>query len=305
MNLRANAKLLLSGEYLVLAGAEALAIPLKFGQELTVSEGDTEEITWVSKGPSGIWFSASFNAVGEVYAATDQKSARFVSNLIAATNTILPNFFQRFLGKTITIVADFDLNWGLGSSSSLIALMAQLSKIDPLALHWKVSRGSGYDVVAAMSNTPIFYKQIDGVATFSSVKLPLVFQENVYFAYLGKKEDSAAGVERFLSSTNQLGTSVIDEITSITRKMATADCASQLCRLMDRHEAILSEVLGVMPIKQLRFSDFDGSVKSLGAWGGDFAMFCSSVPTNQVYSYIAAKGLTPVFGFNDISLQYE
>ena len=305
MNLRANAKLLLSGEYLVLAGAEALAIPLKFGQELTVSEGDTEEITWVSKGPSGIWFSASYSAVGEVFVATDQKSARFVSNLIAATNSIIPNFFQRFLGKTITIVADFDLSWGLGSSSSLIALFAQLASIDPLALHWKVSRGSGYDVIAAMSNTPIFYKQIDGVATFSSVKLPLVFQENVYFAYLGKKEDSAAGVERFLSSTNQLGTSVIDEITSITRKMATADCASQLCRLMDRHEAILSEVLGVMPIKQLRFSDFDGSVKSLGAWGGDFAMFCSSVPTNQVYSYIAAKGLTPVFGFNDISLQYE
>jgi len=302
MNLRANAKLLLSGEYLVLAGAEALAIPLKFGQELTVSEGDTEEITWVSIGPSGIWFSASYSAVGEVFVATDQKSARFVSNLIAATNAIIPNFFQRFLGKTITIVADFDLSWGLGSSSSLIALFAQLASIDPLALHWKVSRGSGYDVVAAMSNTPIFYKLIDGTATYSSVKLSSAFQESVYFAYLGKKEDSAAGVERFLSSTNQLGTSVIDEITSITRKMATADCASQLCRLMDRHEDVLAEVLGVAPLKQLRFSDFEGSVKSLGAWGGDIAMFCSSVPSNQVYSYIAAKGLTPVFGFNDISL---
>lgn len=305
MNLRANAKLLLSGEYLVLAGAEALAIPLKFGQELTVSEGETEKITWVSKGPSGIWFSASFGAMGEVNVATNPKSAQFVSNLIAATNTILPNFFQRFLGKTVTVTADFDLNWGLGSSSSLIALFAQLASIDPLALHWKVSRGSGYDVVAAMSNTPIFYKQIDGVATFSSVKLPSVFQENVYFAYLGKKEDSAAGVERFFSSTKQLAASITDEISAITRKMAVAESANQLCRLMDRHEAILSEVLGVMPIKQLRFSDFDGSVKSLGAWGGDFAMFCSSVPTNQVYSYIAAKGLTPVFGFNDISLQYE
>lgn len=305
MNLRANAKLLLSGEYLVLAGAEALAIPLKFGQELTVSEGETEKITWVSKGPSGIWFSASFSALGEVYAATNPKSAQFVSNLIAATNTILPNFFQRFLGKTVTVTADFDLNWGLGSSSSLIALMAQLARIDPLALHWKVSRGSGYDVVAAMSNTPIFYKLIDGTATYSSVKLSSAFQESVYFAYLGKKEDSAAGVERFLSSTKQLAVSIANEISAITRKMAVAESANQLCRLMDRHEAILSEVLGVMPIKQLRFSDFEGSVKSLGAWGGDFAMFCSSVPSNQVYSYIAAKGLTPVFGFNDISLQYE
>jgi len=305
MNLRANAKLLLSGEYLVLAGAEALAIPLKFGQELTVSDGDAEKITWVSKGPSGIWFSASFSALGEVYAATNPKSAQFVSSLIAATNSIRPNFFQRFLGKTITIEADFDLNWGIGSSSSLIALLAQLASIDPLALHWKVSRGSGYDVIAAISSTPIFYKQIDGVVTFSSVKLPPVFHENVYFAYLGKKEDSAAGVERFLSSTKQLPASIIDEISSITRKMAVAESASQLSGLMDRHEAILSEVLDVMPIKPLRFSDFEGSVKSLGAWGGDFAMFCSSVPSNQVYSYIAAKGLTPVFGFNDISLQYE
>lgn len=305
MNLRANAKLLLSGEYLVLSGAEALAIPLKFGQELSVSEGDAGKITWVSKGPSGVWFSAVFSAAGEVVEASNIKSAQFVSSLISAINATVPTFFQRFLGKTITIVADFDLNWGLGSSSSLVALLAQLSGIEPLVLHRKVSNGSGYDVVAATCSTPLFYRQINGIATYSSVKLPSVFQMNVWFAYLGKKEDSAAGVERFISSTKRWNASTIDNISAITRKMAAVENADQLCRLMDNHEVILSDVLEVEPLKQLRFSDFEGSVKSLGAWGGDFAMFCSSIPTNQVYSYIAAKGLTPVFSFNDITLGYE
>ena len=36
---RANGKLLLTGEYLVLHGAKAIALPLKVGQQLTAIEG--------------------------------------------------------------------------------------------------------------------------------------------------------------------------------------------------------------------------------------------------------------------------
>ena len=305
MRVRANAKLLLSGEYLVLAGAEALAIPLKFGQELAVSDGNPNLISWISTSADGVWFKASFSAAGEILESSDSKTSQFVSELMLATNSLNQNFLGSFLGKTITVTADFNLAWGIGSSSSLIAIFAQLASIHPLALHSMVSNGSGYDVVTALSSTPIFYKKTEGVASYHSVRLPSVFQESVYFAYLGTKENSAEGVTRFLSSNNHWGADTIAEVSEISRSMATVENSSQLCQLMDRHEAILSQVLGIKGLKQLRFPDFDGSVKSLGAWGGDFAMFCSHNPSSQVYSYIASKGLSPIFRFNDISLGYE
>ena len=43
MHFHANGKLLISGEYLVLDGALALAVPTRFGQNLQVTEGKDGE----------------------------------------------------------------------------------------------------------------------------------------------------------------------------------------------------------------------------------------------------------------------
>ena len=43
-----NGKLLLSGEYFVLDGAVALAIPTKFGQSLFVRQNSEKQISWRS-----------------------------------------------------------------------------------------------------------------------------------------------------------------------------------------------------------------------------------------------------------------
>ena len=48
MNFFANGKLLLTGEYAVLRGACALALPTKFGQHLTVEENNSNFINWKS-----------------------------------------------------------------------------------------------------------------------------------------------------------------------------------------------------------------------------------------------------------------
>ncbi len=52
-----NGKLLITGEYAVLDGARALALPTKFGQDLVVEEGKNKEIVWKSFDKDGsIWF---------------------------------------------------------------------------------------------------------------------------------------------------------------------------------------------------------------------------------------------------------
>ncbi|MFN8135421.1 MAG: hypothetical protein U0Z17_09440 [Bacteroidales bacterium] len=56
-----NAKLLLTAEYLVLNGAKALAVPLKFGQRLEVDENRQGYISWQSVAHDGsTWFSGTY-----------------------------------------------------------------------------------------------------------------------------------------------------------------------------------------------------------------------------------------------------
>ena len=52
-----NGKLLITGEYLVLNGAKALALPTKFGQSLQVSSLVEQKISWTSfDTDKSIWF---------------------------------------------------------------------------------------------------------------------------------------------------------------------------------------------------------------------------------------------------------
>ena len=52
-----NGKLLITGEYVVLDGAKALALPTKFGQSLIIEPSDNNEIYWKSHDhDKSIWF---------------------------------------------------------------------------------------------------------------------------------------------------------------------------------------------------------------------------------------------------------
>jgi mevalonate kinase len=54
-----NGKLLLTGEYLVLEGATALAVPTKFGQDLSVEKIKEPQLIWGSFTNTGdCWFEA-------------------------------------------------------------------------------------------------------------------------------------------------------------------------------------------------------------------------------------------------------
>ena len=67
--------------------------------------------------------------------------------------------------------------------------------------------------------------------------------------------------------------------------------------LLDSHEEILSTILKRDTIKKELFSDFEGSIKSLGAWGGDFILAsCLYNPS----SYFNGKGFNIIFSFNEM-----
>ena len=48
---------MLTGEYVVLDGAKALAVPTRFGQNLIVTSGNNQEIKWTSfDADKSVWF---------------------------------------------------------------------------------------------------------------------------------------------------------------------------------------------------------------------------------------------------------
>ena len=68
---------------------------------------------------------------------------------------------------------------------------------------------------------------------------------------------------------------------------------------LENHELILSGILELKPVKELLFPDFNRTVKSLGAWGGDFVMVVSN---ENPKGYFKSKGFETTLSFEEMIL---
>jgi hypothetical protein len=206
-------------------------------------------------------------------------------------------------GKAISRL-DFNINWGLGSSSSLISNIAWWFGVDPFELFFRVSNGSGYDIACARSSRPLIYSVKEGRPDYQDVQFLPPFRDKLFFIYLGHKQDSYESVRIFRDMRGS-GSESIDEISRISHELIHAENLEDFEKLMKRHESIISGILGKPPVGPLLFPDYQGEIKSLGAWGGDFIMATSRQPKELVKDYFNNKGLDTVFSFEDISLSCQ
>jgi mevalonate kinase len=297
----ASGKLLISGEYLVMLGATALAIPLRFGQHMKITEiPGSEEIIWNLSVLDKPYFNARYQSSDlSLIKDNDTKSALFVQGLLDSARHLNPAFIDKKTGLRVDCMLGFDIRWGLGSSSSLIYNVAGWAGVDPLELHKMVSKGSGYDVACAGSPSPILFQIRDHNKEITPVKFNPPFSRSISFVYLGHKKDTQTDVELFLNGAGNYEQE-IKEISRITMQMA--DCASfvQFACLIQEHELIMTGILGKPSIKSTLFSDFPGEIKSLGAWGGDFAMVLWPQNTEGLENYFVNKNYPVLYGLKDI-----
>jgi hypothetical protein len=88
----------------------------------------------------------------------------------------------------------------------------------------------------------------------------------------------------------------------LTASFVSARSLDEFNRLIEAHEAIMSDILGVKPLKESLFSDFPGAVKSLGAWGGDFIMATFTGTKEALSEYMKTKNIDTLFSFSEIVL---
>ena len=330
---QAHGKFLLTGEYLVLKGALALALPLKLGQSLQVSlaDTDTHRLHWIAQQPDKPWFSVLFDTdTLEPISTDDSAKAEKLSSILKAVRQLRPTAFY---GGDIRFRThlDFDPNWGLGSSSTLIANLARWADVNPYELLKLTFGGSGYDIACATAEGPIYYqvntnesalRQAQGPQQHKVVKpveieirrsqtpTPTIepidfnpsFAEHLFFIYQGQKQSSSKEIKSFLEKTNPIDLQKdIEAVSEISRAVPRCENLDEFGLLMQCHERIIARCIGQEPI-QKRFPDFDGVLKSLGAWGGDFILAATKWDESQVKAYFKEKGLEVVFGYKEMVL---
>lgn len=299
-----HGKLLITAEYLVLKGATALALPLKLGQRMKIKyhTDNSNHLFWKSYVNDQPWFHCIYNSQNlDILDTNDKGTAHLIQNILQQAFALNKEITDKIRSASISNYLDFSPAYGLGSSSSLISNIAYWTKVDPFDLLWNTANGSGYDIACARATGPICYTLAEKIPVYSPAGFFPSFAENLYFVYLGRKVQSQLSIDEFRTKveTNSQRTA---EASSITRGLINVKSLQEFERLIFQHEKIISGILNRPTIKSQLFSDYWGCVKSLGAWGGDFILATSHEEKPKVEAYFQRKGLSIVFGYNEIVL---
>lgn len=301
----ANGKLLLSGEYLVLHGANALVLPLKIGQHMNVTPtGYSKEaiISWQANALHESWFSAEINIRNwTINTTTNRETANRLLRLLQEAGKLNHLLFNPGTGYDILTETGFNMDWGFGSSSALTANIAQWAMIDPFELHFRTSGGSGADIAAAISPGPVLYRLVDNKPVYSRVNFKPSFFGHLWLVYLGQKQSTSHSVHDFRIKVKVLPKYIAD-MDRLTIEMVNAVSLKSFMILIREHEDLLSRLMDIIPVRESQFGNFPGEIKSLGAWGGDFVLAASEENDNVVRDYFNRKEMTPVFSFDKIVL---
>lgn len=308
MHFYSNGKLLLSGEYLVLDGAKALAIPTKFGQDLEVIPTNKPQLIWKSFTLAGnCWFEAIFDLpklrlISATFESDKEGNAETIAEtlleIVTEARKMNPDFLNNEKGFVAKTRLTFPRKWGLGSSSTLINSIASWAKVDAFQLLWNSFKGSAYDIACAQNNTPILYQINQQKPQIEQVNFQPTFHQNLFFVYLNKKQDSKQGIAKY-KENNQNITQEINAISQISEAFLKVTSLSDFEKLLIEHENIISAIIKQKPIKQTLFPDYFGEIKSLGAWGGDFVLATGNENTPN---YFKNKGFETILSYKEMIL---
>ncbi|MEC4004621.1 GYDIA family GHMP kinase [Flavobacterium sp. SUN052] len=297
-----NGKLLITGEYVVLDGAKAFALPTKFGQNLIIEEGENNTILWTSYDHDGsIWFETNipFSRVIEKKKSDSENNIKTtLIEILHEAYQLNSNFITASKGYKITTELTFPKFWGLGTSSTLINNIAQWLKIDAYQLLKKSFGGSGYDLACAQNNSPIIYQLIDEQPNVELIDFQPNFTRNLYFVYLNKKQSSKTAIASYLNQRGAID-SKIKSINKITQTVIHAKEIKEFELAIEKHEIEMSLILELETVKEILFKDFNGTVKSLGAWGGDFVL---AISNENPIDYFNKLGYETVIPYHEMIL---
>jgi mevalonate kinase len=290
-------KLLISGAYGVLDGAIGFALPTKLGQRFCFETDRSKNIECKAVDDKGsTWFEAEFDlkSLAPLKSSSEEVANTF-SKLLIAARSLNPDFDYPF---TLETTLEFDRKWGLGSSSTLIAALAQFASVNAYELLDLGFKGSGYDIACATAEGPIRFQRTGKEVCVTPVSWRPKFTDELHLVYLNQKMNSREAIahyrkaqssDYFLNELSRLSVAISEEISDIRR----------FEKLLLEQETLLADRLGISPIADQLFTDrSEGIFISLGAWGGDFALFTrkKNIP------YLEDKGYSTILKLDELCI---
>ena len=295
-----NGKVLLSGEYAILDGALGLGLPTKFGQHLKVRESNSGVLYWISLDyESNAWFEARYTlSPFKVIETSDTEISKRLVQILAEAKRLNPAFLSNTGGYQIKAQLTFPRDWGLGSSSTLLSNIAKWAKVNAYKLLNATFGGSGYDIACARHKLPILYQMGKSLPIVKEVDFRPSFSNQLYFVYLNRKQNSRDAIHYYSNLDSDKG-EFIHKISSITEKLLVSSSLNEFEQLLALHEKLISKAIGLEPIRERLFPDYNGAIKSLGAWGGDFIM---GTGDKETPNYFRRKGFNTVIPYAEMIL---
>ena len=264
----AHGKLLLTGEYAITQGATGLAVPTTLGQKMNVQSFDSPNIHWQAYTVGGqCWLDVVLNSELEILKTNQRKEAQ---HLVKQLHIVAAHSDKLTSGLHFETHLEFDRSWGLGSSSTFTSLLAQFANLNVLDIFHEAHGGSGYDLACASAAGPSLYHIEKGSAETTPVNWVPDFANDIAFVFSGKKQltsESLALVEKQPFNPRQ-----IKKINELTSAFVSASTLERIESVMHEHEQLIGGHLGLLPVSEHLFKGYNGAVKSLGGWGGDFVL---------------------------------
>lgn len=303
MYYQSNGKLLLTGEYVILDGAKALALPTKLGQNMLIvklnSYKNNNIIIWKSFNYKfKLWFSCIINLKKMIIVNTSNNilanQLLYIFKNIFKLNPYF--FYQLNTNYQINTFLEFPNKWGLGSSSTLINNLAKFTKINPYKLLQITFGGSGYDIACAQYNSSILFSRLKNKILIKPIKLHKNLLNNIYFLYLNRKTNSHEAIYYYKKLIKNQ--SLVNNVSLISKQIINTTSIENFEYLINEHENLISNHLKIKKIKKIYFNDYkEGVIKSLGAWGGDFILVTAK---KNPKLYFINKGFHILLPFKDI-----
>ena len=298
MKFKSNGKLLITSEYLVMKGAMALAIPAKLDQELNVISTNSDFVNWKSFNKDNqIWYEEKFflDKGALIYHGEKNKMSDLIVRLFDYIHKF--NNPEKSIGNEFIWKINFNINWGLGSSSTLINNLSKWAKVNPYKLLFSVFNGSGYDIACCDKSNPIIFQKKDDYLSVSDTTFNPNFLNNLFLIFLNKKQDTQKSVQNFLETDQSLSDG-INQINEIVHEIENVKDITTFESLIERHEKIIANILQMPTIQNEKFPDYNnGVIKSLGSWGGDFVL---ATGDEKSVDYFEEKGFNTIRKISDL-----
>ncbi len=259
------------------------------------------DLIWEALDENGeVWFDAQISLYDfSAIKTSDEEIAKKLQKILKSAVRLNSEFLSTWSGFKVETQLEFPLNWGAGSSSSLIAMIADWAYINPFHLHFAISEGSGYDIAAAKANAPIMYQIKEDEIHYSEFDFNANYTKNLYFVHLGIKQDTDKEIKqnghKFAKKQD-----VVERISDISKTITTNKSFVKFTDLISEHEELIAGAIDRKPIKEERFKNFNGTIKSLGAWGGDFILAATNEGEDYVHKYFKKNGHNTILKFDEV-----